>query len=214
MNSGSNSQRIYSLVSLLAAMEAILGVINACLPVLKPVFTKVVASKPSNWLSSVMSGSIPIFMRPSQMGTNHTTTNSSKRQSRRARRDSGQRNMMPIRKWPGSPNSKTPPPTVIPLSSPSPPRYVDSKPAGMMFSPTYTSTSTSPSQAPESPRPPVPPKGVFDRQRGRWEPPEGGGEEGKGGIWVHKEWNADVERGDSGETERELLRRDNEERGF
>ena len=196
-------------------MEAMLGVINACLLVLRPVFMKIVASKPSNWLFSVMSGSIPIFMRPSQMGSNHTTTNSAKRQSSRAKRNSGQRNMMPIRNWVGSPKSKTPPSTVIPLSSPSPPRYVDSQPARMIFSPTCTSTtSTSPSQGSESPRPPVPPKGVFDRHRGRWEPPEKVGEEGKGGIWVRKEWNADVERGDSAETERKLLKKDNEERGF
>ena len=85
-----------------------------------------------------------------------------------------------------------------------------------MFSPTYTSISTSPGhQGPESPRPPVPPKGIFDRHRGRWEPPtEEGVEERKGGIWVHKEWNADVERGESAETERELLKKDEEERGI
>ena len=63
----------------------------------------------------------------------------------------------------------------------------------------------------ESPPPPVPPKGIFDRRRARWEPM---GEE-KGGIWVQKEWNMDMERGDSGEMERELLRsRSNEERRF
>ena len=121
---------------------------------------------------------------------------------------------MPMRKWPGSLDSKSPPHTVIPLSSPSPPRYVDDKPARMMFSPTYTSTSASSVQGMGSPPPPVPPKGLFDRHRARWEPIEGGRGEDKGGIWVQKEWNTDVERGDSGETERELLKRDNEERGF
>ena len=134
-----------------------------------------------------------------------------RRQSGSAKRDSGQRNLMPMRKWPGSLDSKSPPHTVIPISSPAPPRYVDNKPARMMFSPTYTSTSSSSDQGMESPPPPVPPKGVFDRHRARWEPM---GEE-KGGIWVQKEWNTDVERGDSGETERELLKsRGNEERGF
>ncbi len=160
-----------------------------------------------------MSGSIPVFMRPSQMGTTYTS-NSTRRRSSGVKRDSGQRNLMPIRKWPGSPDSKSPPHTVIPLSSPSPPRYVESKPARMMFSPTYTSTSASSDQGMESPPPPVPPKGLFDRHRARWEPiREGRGEE-KGGIWVQKEWNTDVERGDSGETERELLKKDNEERGL
>ena len=162
-----------------------------------------------------MSGSIPVFMRPSQMGTTHTTRNSMRRQSSGgAKRDSGRRNLMPMRKWPGSPDSKSPPHTVIPISSPSPPRYVDNKPARMMFSPTYTSTSASSDQGMESPRPPVPPKGIFDRHRARWEPIDGGRVQEKGGIWVQKEWNTDVERGDSGETERELLKKDNEEHGF
>ena len=63
----------------------------------------------------------------------------------------------------------------------------------------------------ESPPPPVPPKGVLDRHRARLGPVG----EDKGGIWVQKEWGMDVERGDSGETERELLKsRANEERGF
>ena len=158
-----------------------------------------------------MSGSIPVFMRPSQMGTNYTSRNSMRRQSGSAKRDSGQRNLMPMRKWPGSLDSKSPSHTIIPISSPAPPRYVDNEPARMMFSPTYTSTSSSSDPGMESPPPPVPPKGVFDRHRARWEPM---GEE-KGGIWVQKEWNTDVERGDSGETERELLKsRGNEERGF
>ena len=160
-----------------------------------------------------MSGSIPVFMRPSQMGTTYTS-NSTRRRSSGVKRDSGQRNLMPMRKWPGSPDNKSPPHTVIPLSSPSPPRYVDNKPARMMFSPTYASTSASSGQGLESPRPPVPPKGLFDRHRGRWETTEEGRGEDKGGIWVQKEWNTDVERGDSGETERELLKKDKEERGF
>ena len=60
----------------------------------------------------------------------------------------------------------------------------------------------------------MPPKGLYDRHRGRWEPTEEGGGEAKGGIWVQKEWSTDVERGDSGETERGLLKKDNEEPRF
>ncbi len=153
-------------------------------------------------------------MRPSQMGTTYTASNSTKGQSSRAKRDSGQRNLMPIRRWPGSRNSKTPSHTVIPLSSPTPPRYVENKPARMLFNPTYTSTSAPSGQGMESPRPPVPPKALFDKHRGRWEATAEGGHEGKGGIWVQKEFNTDVERGDSGETERELLKKDNEGQGF
>jgi hypothetical protein len=35
-NHGSNAQQIYSLIALFTCLEALLGVINACLPVLKP----------------------------------------------------------------------------------------------------------------------------------------------------------------------------------
>lgn len=59
-------------VMFLTSVEATLGVLNACLPVLKPVFRKVRDSVPKpNWWkgtkTSIKSGSIPIFMRVSQM---------------------------------------------------------------------------------------------------------------------------------------------------
>ena len=195
----SNSQKVYSLVALLTCLEALLGVINACLPVLKPIFARMASTKPANWLSSVMSGSIPIFMRPSQMGTTYNDSDTL------TKRNSASRQPFPMRKWPGSSNRDCGAPrnsaTIYPSSTP-PPRYVENKPARMMVSPNYTSTSVSSSiPAVDTSRPPVPPKMPFDRDisRGRWEP----GQE-KGGIWVQKEW--DLERGDRGEMQRGLLR--------
>lgn len=58
---------------MLTSLEALLGVINACLPVLKPVYNKMrgTAPKSGNDGSGVneilKSGTIPIFMRVSQM---------------------------------------------------------------------------------------------------------------------------------------------------
>ena len=37
---GENAQKMYSLIALLTGLEATLGVINCCLPVMKPVFSK------------------------------------------------------------------------------------------------------------------------------------------------------------------------------
>ena len=62
----------YGVISLLTCLEAILGVITACLPVLKPVFNKVRSSlkKLNGWentSTSLKSDSIPISMRVSHM---------------------------------------------------------------------------------------------------------------------------------------------------
>lgn len=117
-------------------------------------------------------------------------------------------NEMP--KWPGCV-----PVSQITMSSP-PPRYVDNKAAGMMFSPapTYTAIrSPPPTRGSDtvSVRPPVPPKGSYYSPTKRWEPASE--KDGAApGIFVQREW--DVERGESIEgasqvsedTERGLLR--------
>ncbi|CAF9903843.1 MAG: hypothetical protein ALECFALPRED_003006 [Alectoria fallacina] len=139
MNRGTNAQKIYSLIALFTTLEALLGVINACLPVLKPIVNKFGDSRASAWLSSVMSGTIPIFMRPSQMGSKWITPSATKK-------DSGMEKEMPeMPRWPGS---------HAPL-----PRYVDDKAANMMFpSPTTNVRSPSSSSPIRSRGPPVPPK--------------------------------------------------------
>ena len=55
-------------------MEVLLGVINACLPVLKPIFNKLRGTAPKSSSGGAVSeilksGTIPIFMRVSQMWT-------------------------------------------------------------------------------------------------------------------------------------------------
>lgn len=213
-NHGSNAQQIYSLIALFTCLEALLGVINACLPVLKPIFNKFSDSRASSWLSSVMSGSIPIFMRPSQMGSTFKSHNSGWASRRQSRRQSQGMHPMPVPnsenempKWPGSsPISQT-------RSTPPPPRYVENKAANMMFStaPTFTAIrSPPPTRGSDSVsvRPPVPPKGSYYSPTKRWEP--AGEKDGAApGIFVQREW--DVERGVSEETDRHLLRDKREE---
>ncbi len=59
---------------MLTSLEALLGVISACLPVLKPIFNKMRGTAPKSGDSSgvkeiLKSGTIPVFMRVSQMFT-------------------------------------------------------------------------------------------------------------------------------------------------
>ena len=187
MNNGTNAHQIYSLVALFTCLEALLGVINACLPVLKPIFKKVGDSGASSWLSSVMSGTIPIFMRPSQMGSKWTTPSAT-------RKNPGLEKEMPeIPRWPGSPRGAA-------MVSP-PPRYVDNKAANMMF-PSSAANLRSPSLSSpiQSRGPPVPPKedNYQPSPTKNWDRRHLGKE-----MRVQEEW--DVERGLSEESERQPL---------
>lgn len=70
----SNAQEAYAIIAMLTSLEALLGVINACLPILKPIFNKLRGAAPkignSTGVSEILkSGTIPIFMRVSQMFT-------------------------------------------------------------------------------------------------------------------------------------------------
>ncbi|CAD6580868.1 MAG: hypothetical protein ASARMPRED_000351 [Alectoria sarmentosa] len=68
----SNEQDTYALIAMLTSLEALLGVVNACLPVLKPIFNKMRGTAPksgSGVTESPKSGTIRIFMRVSQMLT-------------------------------------------------------------------------------------------------------------------------------------------------
>ena len=92
-----------------------------------------------------MSGTIPIFMRPSQMGS--VWTNRSAR-----KKDPGMEKEMPeMPRWPGSHGRAA-------MVSPAP-RYVDSKAADLMFSSPATDARSLPVTSLNSSRgPPVPPK--------------------------------------------------------
>lgn len=69
----SNAQEAYALIAMLTSLEALLGVINACLPVLKPIYNRMRGTAPKSGTNGsgvneiLKSGSIPIFMRVSQM---------------------------------------------------------------------------------------------------------------------------------------------------
>ena len=57
---------------MLSCLEGLLGVVNACLPVLKPIFNKMRGTAPKSGpgVNEILkSGTIPIFMRVSQMFT-------------------------------------------------------------------------------------------------------------------------------------------------
>lgn len=65
-----HAQDVYCRIALLTSLEALLGIISACLPMLRPILQKL-RSSPSergmNAVKSSISGSIPIIMRKSQM---------------------------------------------------------------------------------------------------------------------------------------------------
>ncbi len=68
----SNAQEAYAVIAMLTSLEALLGVITACLPVLKPIFNKMrgTAPKSDSGVNEILkSGTIPIFMRMSQIFT-------------------------------------------------------------------------------------------------------------------------------------------------
>ena len=132
-----------------------------------------------------MSGTIPIFMRPSQMSSSWTSRSARKK-------DSGmEKEMSEMPRWPGTHGRAA-------MVSPAP-RYVDSKAADMMFPSSVTSslplTSSNPSRGP-----PVPPKEAeyqthttknWDRRKYRK------------GMRARNEW--DVESGFSEESDRQPL---------
>lgn len=189
---GSNLKSSYSLLKLLADLEALLGVINACFPVMKPVFTKLAASNASNWLSSVMSGSIPMFIRPLKLGSNGKAAPS------KAFAKGWSSSKQPIPKemdrW--SPNSSNSTPPISNLGQPPPPRCMDITPTDLVRpEPLRVSSRNS---ALRSPRPPVP-----DYSPARQREPAPMGDAAGFGIHVQNEW--DIERGESHETDRDLL---------
>ena len=145
-------------------------------------------------------------MRLSQMGLNWRS--SSQSASSKANSTSKHSPSKEMRKWHGysnrmndfdggsGPTAKdTPPPA---------PRYVDDKPARMMFGRSQSATST-PSTGSRTPRPLLPSKGPLQSSTQRWEPTD----EKDGvtpGIYVQQSWHHDVEKRASDEIDRHLLK--------
>ena len=187
MNHVTNAQQVYSLVALFTCLEALLGVINACLPVLRPIFSKLSGSAPSAWLSSVMSGTITIFMRQSQLGSRWATPST-------ARNESAVGHEMP--EMPRRPRGHERAPVSSPL-----PRCEDDTAANMVFPSSAANvrglSSSSPTQS-RGPR--VPPKA----DEYGMSPTRNSDRKNYGkGIRVQTEW--DVKRGISEESDRQPL---------
>ena len=181
-NHGFNSQRVYALVSLFANLEALLGTINACLPVLKPIYNKIASNKCSTWLSSVVSGSIPIFIRRSQMGSAWKST----------KRRSTYKQPIPeeLSAWSPTPNNGGNNKATANSARSPPPRYVDTRTERPKHN-----MDASIDPAPETPKPPVPPKSRVYSPTGRWRQ---GDEKEDNAIYVERSW--DVERGGSADS--------------
>lgn len=73
-----HAQDTYCHIALLSSLEALLGVISACLPLLKPLFCKVRESLPERGVKTAESGTVPIFMRKGQMEISSSRNPSSK----------------------------------------------------------------------------------------------------------------------------------------
>lgn len=161
----SNAAEIYSMVSLLAGLEALLGAVNACLPVIRPVFTKLVESKVwSSLTATIGSNWRSPFSRSSS---------ADRRSVRPVAADE-------MHDWPSPKQAIAP-------------RFVGAKAADMMFS-HHSQISGAAVGAPRSP-----PRSPYHQSDERISE-----EKRREGITVQMDW--DVERGESGETERRLMR--------
>ena len=192
-NHGPNSMKIYHLISLLTNFEVLLGTVNACLPVMKPIFTKLYSSEFSTWLSSVTSGTIVVFLRPSQMGSAWKSGSRSKRNS--ANKPPLPTEMAP---WNTADNRGD---TVADTDQSPPPRYVDNRPTNLQ--PTYNQNKDAP---PKSPKPPVPPKSENYSPTKRRQPVAERAPNSSLGIYVERSWDVDrEERGESPDDDRQEL---------
>ena len=168
-----NAAQQYSLIALLTCLEALLGVISTCLPVMKPVFTKFGTSKVWSYVSATLtSGRRSIF---SHSSTNHSGTHDKRRSGRNSgyHRSRGSEGGNEMRSWPVSPSSG---------SDPLAPIFVDSKVASLAFGH---------KRSPESP-PRPPPKSPYYKP----ESPRLTESLKADGITVRRDW--DVERGEEG----------------
>ena len=196
----SNEQKIFSMLALLTCLEALLGIINACLPVMKPVFTLFGDSKFFTWATSSFTSSGYRSQAQSQRSANgkfRSTTQTPNKKgsiwSRTGQSSTGEEDQE-MGSWIQQTRSE----------SSMPPAYVNKKAAELMFSHTNANTrSAAPFDIVGAPPVPPPPKSQHPVSESahdvHWQ------EKGNrsSGIMVQRDW--DVERGYSGETERGLL---------
>ena len=158
---GTNAQKIYSMIALLTCLEALLGVINTCLPVMQPVFTKFGDSKVWSSLTSPLGSSRrSLFSRSNtsnRSGAHNLSSNGKRRSDGFKANDIGH--------WP-SPREHLAP------------RFVDAKAANMMFS-HHSQQST---VALGAPRPP--PKSPHYQPEKRWDDKDDG-------ITVQRDWDVE-----------------------
>ena len=170
-------------MNLYVCLEALLGIINACLPLMKPVFRKLRSSKVSSLFSSFTSGSIAIFIRISLLGRSW--------RSHPTKRDPTNRQPLPKENTPWSPKdaSSNGMPTGM-QQSPSP-KYMDA-------SPIYPKSTFTPIKIPAPP---------FSSKSRAYSPTVRQQQEvdAKPGINVEKSWEVDVERDGSVESDQEGL---------
>ncbi|KAL6713508.1 hypothetical protein ACLMJK_008973 [Lecanora helva] len=188
-NHVNNAQEVYSQVAFYTNLEALLGVINACLPVMKPVFMKLHSSKASSLISSFMSASIPVVLRLS-----HISKASSSKQKSTHKSHSSQE----PRPWPSNDAMS------LELQQTPPPQYTDD------ISPTKSPASTPKSirnvtirsETPSVPSPKN--RRILSPTRNE----QGHVDDAMSGIYVERSWDVDVERGGSAESDRQVLVRD------
>ena len=192
-NHGPNAQKVYHLVALFTNLEVLLGTVNACLPVMKPVFIKISSSKFSTWLSSVTSGTIVIFVRPSQMG-------SAWKSSSRSKRNSASKPPLGEEMGPWNPPDKGGDVRIESDETP-PLRYMVTRPTALHLGHQRNNDSSL-----TGPRPPVPPKNGTYNSTKHWQPAEDQATSSSLGIHVERSWDVDrEERGESPDDDRQEL---------
>ena len=136
-----SAQKMYSMIALLTSLEATLGVINACLPIMKPVFTKFLKSK-------VFSHVTPSFLLGSRRGTlrshpsawRKTSFWSFSKYKSLSGSDSGSGGSHRMESW-----------TRGTSDAAYKPRFVDAKAAQVMFGHTSAPSSRNPHRPPRPP---------------------------------------------------------------
>ena len=157
-----NAEKIYAMIALLTNLEVLFGVINTCLPVIRPIFTKAGDSKVWSLLKSSLGSSGRTIFSRSTSGdrsgiheiTKHTAWQTRNNETKEMH------------------NLSSPPPHIAP-------RFVDDKAANMMFS--HHNQNLSVTTEP----PGRPPRSQFYQPDGRWE------EKNSSGIMVQRDWDVE-----------------------
>ena len=189
----SNAEKIYSIIALLTCLEALFGVINACLPVMKPALIQIGHSKFLTWAS-------PTFFSTSRRSrqTPHSGTVTSNNSIPKAHFWNRMKHQSAEEKEMGTWSEEVPEANKL--------RHIGAKPASMMFDHINISATGRPGVHTSNGPPRPPPKSMYyspERPNKQWSE-----EINKTpGIMVQRDW--DVERQSSDEIDRDLLERKN-----